>query len=188
MPIRFRCAYCSQLMGIARRKAGTVVSCPTCHGQVVVPNPGPGEDEPERPPSGANAAPPLFERSDFDEVFGTAPQAPAPAPVPARRSPAPAAMAPSPAPPVVAPSASQPAPAPPAAPVSAPAAGWEGTQAEVNFDVERIPGPALTAPVRAGQAGVWLSPTTLTLLSLVVVVLLALAFVGGLLVGRSLGG
>ena len=28
MPIRFRCAYCNQLMGIARRKAGTVVRCP----------------------------------------------------------------------------------------------------------------------------------------------------------------
>lgn len=37
MPIRFRCAYCNQLMGIARRKAGSVVRCPTCSGQVVVP-------------------------------------------------------------------------------------------------------------------------------------------------------
>ena len=26
MPIRFRCAYCNQLMAIARRKAGTVVA------------------------------------------------------------------------------------------------------------------------------------------------------------------
>ena len=39
MPIRFRCAYCNQLMGISRRKAGTVVRCPSCSGQVVVPNP-----------------------------------------------------------------------------------------------------------------------------------------------------
>jgi DNA-directed RNA polymerase subunit RPC12/RpoP len=39
MPIRFRCAYCNQLMGIARRKAGTVVRCPKCAGQVVVPDP-----------------------------------------------------------------------------------------------------------------------------------------------------
>src|SRR5207253_599174 len=39
MPIRFRCAYCNQLMGIARRKAGTVVRCPKCAGQVVVPHP-----------------------------------------------------------------------------------------------------------------------------------------------------
>src|SRR5262249_32266945 len=41
MPIRFRCAYCNQLMGIARRKAGTVVRCPRCAGQVIVPDPGP---------------------------------------------------------------------------------------------------------------------------------------------------
>jgi DNA-directed RNA polymerase subunit RPC12/RpoP len=37
MPIRFRCAYCNQLMGIATRKQGTVVRCPKCSGQVVVP-------------------------------------------------------------------------------------------------------------------------------------------------------
>jgi hypothetical protein len=38
MPIRFRCAYCNQLLSIATRKAGTVVKCPTCAGQVVVPS------------------------------------------------------------------------------------------------------------------------------------------------------
>jgi len=75
MPIRFRCAYCNQLMGIAKRKAGTVVSCPTCQGQVVVPSPEPGMVEPlplpppspspspsAREPSGGN----VFERHDFD--------------------------------------------------------------------------------------------------------------------------
>src|SRR5437764_5207339 len=65
MPIRFRCAYCNQLLGIARRKAGTVVRCPTCAGQVVVPTPPEGSpDEPEDPQN-----PMLFERSDFDDVF-----------------------------------------------------------------------------------------------------------------------
>ena len=39
MPIRFRCAYCNQLMGIAKRKAGSIVRCPKCSGQVVVPDP-----------------------------------------------------------------------------------------------------------------------------------------------------
>jgi len=39
MPIRFRCAYCNQLMGIARRKAGTVVKCPKCAGDIIVPVP-----------------------------------------------------------------------------------------------------------------------------------------------------
>jgi hypothetical protein len=69
MPIRFRCAYCNQLMGIARRKAGTVVSCPTCQGQVVVPSPEPGMVEPiplppasGHEPGGGN----VFERQDFD--------------------------------------------------------------------------------------------------------------------------
>src|SRR5436190_822786 len=39
MPIRFRCVYCDQLLGIARRKAGTVVKCPNCAGQLIVPAP-----------------------------------------------------------------------------------------------------------------------------------------------------
>lgn len=38
MPIRFRCAYCNQLMGISHRKVGTIVRCPKCSGQVVVPH------------------------------------------------------------------------------------------------------------------------------------------------------
>jgi hypothetical protein len=38
MPIRFRCCYCNQLLGIARRKAGSVIECPNCHGQVGVPS------------------------------------------------------------------------------------------------------------------------------------------------------
>src|ERR1043165_1697455 len=50
MPIRFRCAYCSQLMAIARRKAGTVVRCPKCAGEIIVPTPEgmpPAEQGPE---------------------------------------------------------------------------------------------------------------------------------------------
>src|SRR5215831_13122157 len=99
MPIRFRCAYCNQLMGIARRKAGTVVRCPRCAGQVIVPDPGPeavdappapGESngpgaEPPRPvpsvpsapplvpppapPPGTSPGPVLFEQSDFEKLF-----------------------------------------------------------------------------------------------------------------------
>jgi hypothetical protein len=76
MPIRFRCAYCNQLMAIARRKAGTVVRCPTCAGQVVVP----ALDAPPGPlaPNAPSAPPPqgAFERSDFEQVFQ---QEPAPA-------------------------------------------------------------------------------------------------------------
>src|SRR5437763_16230306 len=80
MPIRFRCAYCKQLMGIARRKAGTVVSRPKCAGQVVVPTPPPGEDDGPDPreavanqSEGGKEA--LFEQSDFEKVFGNSPAA-----------------------------------------------------------------------------------------------------------------
>src|SRR5262249_54522624 len=68
MPIRFRCAYCSQLMGIAHRKAGTVVRCPTCAGQVIVPHPTEaGNPRPDQP--GDERKRLVFERSDFDELF-----------------------------------------------------------------------------------------------------------------------
>jgi hypothetical protein len=64
MPIRFRCKYCNQLLGIARRKAGTDVSCPTCHGRLTVPRDDLAEFE------GGPALPsPLFERSDFEDYL-----------------------------------------------------------------------------------------------------------------------
>src|SRR5262245_26102088 len=85
MPIRFRCAYCNQLLGIARRKAGQVVRCPTCAGQVVVPSPE-GDEESPVPPA---PNPPLFERSDFDDLLNApaseaaaAPRLELPAPLP----------------------------------------------------------------------------------------------------------
>ena len=62
MPIRFRCAYCSQLMGIARRKAGTVVACPTCHGKLDVP-------QSDVVAGAAGAAAPLFEQNDFEDFL-----------------------------------------------------------------------------------------------------------------------
>lgn len=45
MAIRFRCCFCNQLLAIAARKANTVIQCPTCQGQVWVP-------DPENPESG----------------------------------------------------------------------------------------------------------------------------------------
>jgi phage FluMu protein Com len=72
MPIRFRCVYCDKLLGIARRKAGSVVNCPQCKQPLIVPTP-----EPEPEPTAATAGPsgpppvpaPLFERADFDELL-----------------------------------------------------------------------------------------------------------------------
>jgi hypothetical protein len=45
MPIRFRCVYCNQLLGISRRKAGTIVRCTSCEGQLIVPDPSDGATE-----------------------------------------------------------------------------------------------------------------------------------------------
>src|SRR5437764_3620589 len=97
MPIRFRCAYCNQLLGIARRKANQVVRCPTCAGEVVVPEPEGGAEEPE--PQKVPANQPLFERSDFEDLFnepvvegpaGRAAPPPQPAPPPLLPAPPPA--------------------------------------------------------------------------------------------------
>src|ERR1022692_2553077 len=87
MPIRFRCAYCNQLMGISTRKAGTVVRCPKCAGEIIVPMPE-GMHPPEERADQA-AGPQAFEDQNFEQVFsppanGTAaaaPEAPS-APVP----------------------------------------------------------------------------------------------------------
>jgi hypothetical protein len=162
MPIRFRCRYCNQLMGIARRKAGMTVNCPTCHAQVVVPPPE-AEAQPEAPPSapavGEAPAPapvegavpaPLFERSDF-EAFLENPvhEAPPRAPEP-------------PAPPPVAP-----APSPFASESFAPP-----------------PLPLSSSAMRSPPAGLVLSPTQATWLTVVAILLLALAFGAGLLVGH----
>jgi hypothetical protein len=62
MPIRFRCRYCNQLIGIARRKGGTEVSCPTCHGKLTVPN---GDDLPAH----EGPAAPVFEHNDFEDFL-----------------------------------------------------------------------------------------------------------------------
>ena len=68
MPIRFRCAFCNQLMGIARRKAGAVVHCPKCNGQVVVPSPIEQPAAGLRPASGGPEGG-LFDVSDFGPEF-----------------------------------------------------------------------------------------------------------------------
>jgi hypothetical protein len=169
MPIRFRCAYCNQLLGIARRKAGTVVRCPTCAGQVVVPATDGGED----PKPEGNA--PLFERSDFDDLFSN--------PKPSRHDDEPRTAG-GPAKGGGAGTAAPPAPAPAHDPA------W-GTHADPDVAVEPIglpsrsgPASAFTAPVR--PPGIVLSPARATVLTVVVVVGLAVAFAAGLLVGRFL--
>jgi hypothetical protein len=155
MPIRFRCAYCNQLLGIARRKAGQVVRCPTCAGQVVVPNPEPEEEG--VPQEGGNQ--PFFEGSDFEELFNPAPR------------PGPATAAPPPVAEVLEPIGNGPA--------------LEVEPLEVTAPPARLPPPRAPrepAPSKP-PAGILLSPAKATVLTVVVIVLLALAFGLGLLVG-----
>jgi hypothetical protein len=164
MPIRFRCAYCNQLLGIARRKAGTVVRCPTCAGQVIVPN----VDTEETEGPGGEDEPLVFERSDFEELLNPAEQA-----VPLERKQPVLASGEAP---VALPSATEP-----------PAGAW-GTHAEPAYDVERInPVPAARPADKAGQRpGIVLSSAKATALVVAAVVALALAFGGGFLTGYLL--
>lgn len=148
MPIRFRCRFCNQLMGISRRKAGMTVQCPTCHAQVVVPQDDP-ENKAEPPPAQPipDAPAPLFERSDF-EAFLQNPVAEKPAV--------------------------------PKAPQQQPLA----------FATEMPSSPSLqpsAAGSRLHPPGLVLSPTQATWLTVVVILLVALAFGAGLLVGHWIG-
>jgi hypothetical protein len=163
MPIRFRCRYCNQLMGIARRKAGTTVQCPTCRGQLVVPHQSDGVDPAaaEAPPFPVPAPPalaprpaampnpgtaPLFERSDFDAFLKP----------PVKEAP----------PPAQAPLPPQPPPAP-------------------AYERQALSEPSISVGVLPqAQAGVLLTPTQATMLTVAAILLFALAFGAGLLVGH----
>lgn len=157
MPIRFRCAYCNQLLGIAKRKAGTVVRCPGCAGQVVVPS---------------------LEEAGLAPAGGGPPQPPVPHP-PAGGGHVAAAPVPHPG-------------APPQPNV------FEGDIDKMLEGADQPsvlqPGPILphqyvaSAPVGASgrPPGIWLSPSKATLLSVIAVVALAIAFGSGLLVGLLL--
>lgn len=76
MPIRFRCVYCNQLLGISRRKAGCIVRCTKCEGQLIVPeavaavietNGANGEAAPIKTDPGELGG--VFEREDFDALL-----------------------------------------------------------------------------------------------------------------------
>lgn len=151
MPIRFRCQHCKQLLGIARRKAGTLVECPRCAGRILVP-PEPNGHVPE---PGEDADLPLFERPDFEACLDN-PDANQPSMLGAR-----------PGPPPLKPSSQASAAPRPA------------------FDVEPVDVTTL-APGHQGGSVLILSSRQSTWLALGVVVAIALAFAGGILVGRYL--
>jgi len=166
MPIRFRCAYCNQLLGIARRKAGTVVRCPTCAGQVVVPTV--ETNEPEGQPGEEKQL--IFERSDFDELLSQ--------PDSGRRS--------AEKKPTFLTSSEEPIAITSAVP---PPAKTLGVKSDPSLNVERV----MTAPVpRAvpeavpSTAGIFLSRTKVAVLMIVAIISLAVAFAGGMLLGHYL--
>jgi hypothetical protein len=79
MPIRFRCAYCNQLMGIARRKAGTVVRCPKCAGELIVPTPPDQPDAGSDPEINLSA---ILENAELDRELSVPPEPASPEPPP----------------------------------------------------------------------------------------------------------
>jgi DNA-directed RNA polymerase subunit RPC12/RpoP len=164
MPIRFRCAYCNQLLGISRRKAGTVVRCPTCAGQVVVPN-----VETMEPSNGAgNSEPLVFERNDFDELLGSGDRS-------AVAVPQKELALTSTESPVVIP-----------APGNPPSGAW-GTHAEPALDVFKLNPASGLFPVAAKkEPGIHLSPARAAALAVAVLILLVLAFSAGVWVGFTL--
>ena len=175
MPIRFRCVYCDKLLGIARRKAGAVVDCPHCAEKLIVPTPEP-EVEAERfsahekgaeEAAGVGATSDgakmnLFEHGDFDALMKSEPTfraiggGNAPA-APAYQGP-PTDFSTDAEPPVL------PAPAPVPAPPPK------------DFFRAEPPRPP----------GYFVSPSKATWLSVAAVILLALAFGAGLIVGRMI--
>jgi phage FluMu protein Com len=182
MPIRFRCTSCRKLLGIARRKAGTVVKCPDCGSDLIVPTevtttlparggrrPAAGGSTPEpiprTPPpppkhatNGTGAAVktpesmPLFERPDFESLLNPAVQKAA------------ATLPPTPLGPVAVPVQEMPRPAPAPNPLTF-------DDDEEAYDLE--------------PAGLVLSKATLTVMAVVVVVLIGLAFAAGYLLAAA---
>jgi phage FluMu protein Com len=164
MPIRFRCVYCNKLLGIATRKAGTVIQCPECGEKLIVPTPPEEKPSPEEAMENAAAEmmeqdpPRLFEHSDFEKLMH---EEPAFRPI-EPRSPEPSKPVKRPAP-----------PAPAIMQAPAPAPIYEPMPQPGGFDV-------------VTPQGYFVSSSRLTWLSVAMVILVVLAFTAGLLVGRSL--
>jgi phage FluMu protein Com len=156
MPIRFRCAYCNQLLGIARRKAGTVVRCPTCSGQVVVPTVKNGSDE--KSPQAGDL--PVFERSDFEDLLND--QA------------------------VVQPEEAGAGTPPQISGIPPAGAWGTNADPQLEIERLGVPGSKLPAQGQGSPPGILLTPAKATLFTVLGIISLAVAFGAGLLVGRFL--
>jgi phage FluMu protein Com len=210
MPIRFRCAYCNRLLGIATRKAGTETTCPHCGYTITVPVPQEENGRTERinvedveellgnaateavPQSVAAAAaapaqpsPPAAERPRLDPPKPPVPVYPKPAVSP---PPAPVASPPPPAPKV---RPAPPVPKPPARPSSSDDPPlFEGDVDAIlgttkpPEEPERAKPPAVSGldAMSLGEPGrhIVISAQKATFLMLLVVVLMALSFAAGM--------
>jgi hypothetical protein len=158
MPIRFRCPTCDRLLSTARRKAGTRVVCPRCEDEVTVPD--------------ADLADGGTEEADGSaEAVRVEPE------VPVRQ-------------------ARRPATARPALPAPKPGdsgplferpdferlLGQEVKQAEAAAAAKPAPAPPVALPA---EDGITISRGAAVMLAVLMVVLLALAFATGYLVGSK---
>jgi DNA-directed RNA polymerase subunit RPC12/RpoP len=185
VPIRFRCAYCNQLMGIAKRKAGSIVRCPKCSGQVVVPDP---VDDDGMDVEDASDMPAMADAGQLNKALED-PEI--------ERMLAGSAAPPAPAPPVPASSATQttrnkpsrprpaPAPAPAPAPIDTPAPIME-----IDVEPFELPEPTSTSaptPVPAPlPKGAMVVKKAVAIGVVVVLLLLAgLTFCVGYLLGKK---
>lgn len=179
MPIRFRCVYCDRLLGIARRKAGAVVNCPHCSEKLIVPTPDPDETVAsvgEREEVGSEEqealvqtpAARLFEQDDVDAILEGLPTFRA---------------------------EQKESPPPPPQEVVRPTMAEE--QPIFSRDVQAAANARSTRPINLTSdilndpkklPGYHLSPAKATWLSVLVVILIAVAFAGGLMVGRFMKG
>jgi hypothetical protein len=174
MPIQFRCPHCNQLMGIARRKTGTVIHCPTCTKPLIVPRSNEAAEEPALHTPARQRPDSLLEKIDVDAILN--PPAPGRAaeavkteklkPVAAGGKP------PAPPPPHRSPASLDARPA--AIANAAPAAAAPANGADPD-----LPSLALVP----NERGIVISRTRLILLAVAGLVLVVLAFVLGLVVG-----
>jgi hypothetical protein len=177
MPIRFRCVYCDQLLGIARRKAGAVVNCPSCARPLIVPEPAPVGVEPEALPAPNGSHPgtaPAPQRSppprlarQVDDTIEPGPEL-EPAAGVFERDDFDVLLQP------LLPETAGPAPTEPPRTVTT---GPSAFAAALVLEPEPPPPPA---------AGIVLSPAKATWLAVIAVLALAVAFAAGLFVGLLL--
>jgi DNA-directed RNA polymerase subunit RPC12/RpoP len=190
MPIRFRCAYCNRLLGIARRKAGTETVCPHCGYTIIVPEADEGTD-------GKSI---LDEAANMDEIESLLnPSLPAvaesPPPREERPRPAPAATPEQPTVPTPRPAAGAPQAAPPKSTPSGERPLFErdldavlgGSSKATARPTHAKPKPAPTSGMDSMSLGhepgqIVLSSQKAAALAVGVIVLLALSFAAGFLI------